>query len=98
MSITDNICSDYGCSIHNAFCVKSSTVNIGVYSIDCDAMGWFHNHANVSYDFGSVGSVVGMNVREVAARQVILPDVAVLHANTFSRKVWAAKTLRSHFW
>mgnify|MGYP005987995161 CR=1 FL=1 len=46
----------------------------------------------------SAGSVAGMNVREVAARQVILPNVAVLHANTFSRKIQATKTVRSLLW
>ena len=38
-----------------------------------------------------------MNVREVAARQVILPDVAVLHANTFSRKVLGRKNFTFTF-
>ncbi len=46
----------------------------------------------------SVGSVAGTNVREVAARQVILPNVALLHANTFSRKIQATKTVRSLLW
>jgi hypothetical protein len=61
-------------------------------------MGWFHNHANLPYDFVSVGSVVDMNVSEVAAKQVILRNVSVLHVNSFFRKIQATQTVRSLLW
>ncbi len=43
-------------------------------------------------------SVVIFSIGSVAARQVILPNVAVLHANTLSRKIQATKTVRSLLW
>lgn len=62
MSITDDISGYCGQAIGNTFRRESATVNIGVYSIDRDAMGWFHDRDNPCGCLGSVGFVLGTGI------------------------------------
>ena len=57
VSVADNICSDFGWPMDNTFCLETTAVNVGEYSIYRKATRWFHDPAKACCSLGSVDSV-----------------------------------------
>jgi hypothetical protein len=57
VSVADNICSDCGWPMDNAFCLETTAVNVREYLIYRNATRWFHDRPNACCCMGSVESI-----------------------------------------